>query len=166
MRSIPLIGADWVNVQGIEYDSAVDKLFATELGYTGFDSPLMRINASTGELENYVYFNYGNDLFLTQSHTLLVGCYVQPPGMFDENLIFGGVARHGGAGICHPMRWANTHPYAVHREMFTDPAASPHSAPSSDAVAHGQMMVSVLATTPCLGLSPSRREIEISLVVG
>jgi hypothetical protein len=86
VRSIPLIGADWVNVQGIEYDSAVDKLFATELGYTGFDSPLMRINASTGELENYVYFNYGNDLFLTQSHTLLVGCYVQPPGMFDENL--------------------------------------------------------------------------------
>ena len=104
VRSIPLIGADWANFQGVEYDSAVDKLFATELGYTGFDSPLMRINASTGELENYIYSNYGNDLFPTQSHTLLVGCYVQPPGMFDENLYFGGVASHLGAGICHPMR--------------------------------------------------------------
>jgi hypothetical protein len=86
VRSIPLIGANWVNVEGIEYDPAIDKLFATELGYTGFDSPLMRINASTGVLENYVYFNYGADLFLTQSHTLVVGSTVQPPGMFDENL--------------------------------------------------------------------------------
>jgi Kelch motif len=87
VRSIPLIGADWSNVQGIEYDPAVNKLFATELGYTGFDSPLMRIDASTGVLENWVYFNYGNDLFLTQSNTLLVGSYTQAPGIFDENLI-------------------------------------------------------------------------------
>jgi hypothetical protein len=86
VRSIPLIGADWANVQGIEYDPAINKLFATELGYSGFDSPLMRIDASTGVLENWVYFNYGNDLFLTQSNTLLVGTYVQPPGIFDENL--------------------------------------------------------------------------------
>ena len=44
VRSIPLIGANWVNVEGIEYDPAIDKLFATELGYIGFDFPLMRIN--------------------------------------------------------------------------------------------------------------------------
>jgi hypothetical protein len=87
VRSIPLIGADWVNVAGMEYDPAIDKLFATELGYTGFDFQLMRINASTGVLENSVYFHYGSDLFLTQSNTLLVGSYTQPPGIFDENLI-------------------------------------------------------------------------------
>src|SRR6266496_4655827 len=86
VRSIELIGSNWANVQGIEYHQAIDKLFVTEFGYMGFDSPLMRINAPTGILENHVYFNYGNDLFLTQSNTLLVGSYTQPPGIFDENL--------------------------------------------------------------------------------
>jgi hypothetical protein len=86
VRSIPLIGAKWVDVRGIEYDAAIDKLFAWEFGYTGFEGQLMRINAATGVLENSVYFNYGNDLFLTQSNTLLVGSYTQPPGIFDENL--------------------------------------------------------------------------------
>jgi len=86
VRSIPLIGANWVNIEGIEYDPATDKLFASELGYTGFEFQLMRINASTGVLENSVYFQYGADLFLTRSNTLLVGSTVQAPGMFDENL--------------------------------------------------------------------------------
>jgi hypothetical protein len=82
VRSIPLVGYNWSNVQGIEYDPTIDKLFASELG----DFELMRIDAPTGVLENSVNFTYGNDLFLTQSHTLLVGSYAEPPGMFDENL--------------------------------------------------------------------------------
>ena len=82
VRSIPLIGANWSNIQGIEYDPIIDKLFATQIG----DFLLMRINASTGALEKFVNLSYGNDLFLTQSNTLLVGSYTQPPGMFDENL--------------------------------------------------------------------------------
>jgi hypothetical protein len=86
VRSIPLIGADWVDVQGIEYDAAIDKLFATELGYSNFEFQLMRINASTGVLENSVFFSYGNDLFLTRLSTLLVGSRTQAPGMYDENL--------------------------------------------------------------------------------
>jgi len=86
VRSIPLIGANWTDVRGIEYDPAIDKLFATELGYTNFEFQLMRINASTGVLENSVFFWYGNDLFLTQSGTLLVGSWTQAPGMYDENL--------------------------------------------------------------------------------
>jgi hypothetical protein len=86
VRSISLIGADFVDVRGIEYDPAIDKLFATELGYTNFEFQLMRINASTGVLENSVFFWYGDDLFLTQSNTLLVGSRTQAPGMYDENL--------------------------------------------------------------------------------
>ena len=86
VRSIPLIGANWVNVEGIEYDPAIDKLFATELGYTNFEFQLMRINASTGVLENSVYFQYGLDLFLTRTNKLLVGSTVQAPGIFNENL--------------------------------------------------------------------------------
>ena len=86
VRSIPLIGADWVDVRGIEYDPTIDKLFATELGYSNFEFRLMRINASTGVLENSVFFWYGDDLFLTGSNTLLVGSRTQAPGMVDENL--------------------------------------------------------------------------------
>jgi len=86
VRNIPLIGANWVNVEGIEYDPAIDKLFATELGYTNFEFQLMRINASTGALENSVFFWYGDDLFLTQLNTLLVGSRTQAPGIFNENL--------------------------------------------------------------------------------
>lgn len=81
-----MIGANWGNVEGIEYDSAIDKLFAFELGYSGFEHQLMRINAANGMLENSVSFIYGSDLFLTRSSTLLIGSFAQPPGMFDENL--------------------------------------------------------------------------------
>lgn len=86
VRSIPLIGADWGNVEGIEYDSVTDKLFAFEFGYSGFEHQLMRIDAATGMLEKNVSFTYGSDLFLTESNTLLIGSFAQPPGMFDENL--------------------------------------------------------------------------------
>ncbi len=40
-------GPSFADVRGIEYDPASDKLFVTELGYTGFSDQLMRINAST-----------------------------------------------------------------------------------------------------------------------
>ena len=50
VRTIPLVGADWSNVQGIEYDPLTDTLFATQIG----DFLFMRINASTGELEEFV----------------------------------------------------------------------------------------------------------------
>jgi len=82
VRTIPLVGADWSNVQGIEYDPLTDTLFATQIG----DFLFMRINASNGELEEFVTLSYGNDLFLTPSNTLLVGSYTQAPGIFDENL--------------------------------------------------------------------------------
>jgi hypothetical protein len=82
VRSIPLIGANWSNVQGIEYDPITDKLFATQLD----ERSLMRINASTGVLEQFVTLSYANDLFLTLANTLLVGSYTQAPGIFDENL--------------------------------------------------------------------------------
>lgn len=90
VRSIPLIGADWVDVRGIEYDPATNKLFATELGYTNFEFELMRVNASTGVLENSVFFWYGDDLFLTQSNALLVGSRTQAPAIYDENLMLVG----------------------------------------------------------------------------
>ena len=91
VRSIPLIGGMgqfFVDVRGIEYDPAINKLFATQLGTSFFSFPLMRIDASTGVLENHVYFVYGDDLFLTRSNTLLVGSQSQAPAIYDENLTF------------------------------------------------------------------------------
>jgi hypothetical protein len=46
----------------------------------------MRINASTGVLEKSVTFNYADDLFLTQSGTLLVGSRTETPRIYTENL--------------------------------------------------------------------------------
>jgi len=86
VRSIRLSGASFVDVRGIEYDPAKNKLFATELGYTNFNFQLMRINASTGILEKSVTFNYADDLFLTQSGTLLVGSRTETPRIYMENL--------------------------------------------------------------------------------
>jgi hypothetical protein len=86
VRSIPLSGASFVDVRGIEYDPAKNKLFATELGYTNFFFQLMRINASTGVLEKSATFNYADDLFLTQSGTLLVGSRTETPRIYTENL--------------------------------------------------------------------------------
>jgi hypothetical protein len=86
VRSISLIGAGFVDIRGVEYNPAMDKLFVTALGYTGFEFQLMRINASTGVLENSVFLWYGDDLFLTRSGTLLVGSRTQAPRIYNQNL--------------------------------------------------------------------------------
>jgi hypothetical protein len=92
VRSISLTGGQYfVDVRGIEYNPATNKLFVTQLGYSGylnFEFKLMRINASTGLLENSVTFVYANDLFLTQSGTLLVGADAEdPPRIYNQNLV-------------------------------------------------------------------------------
>lgn len=79
-------GPSFVDVRGIEYDPATDKLFVTELGYTDFYDQLMRINASTGEFEQSVTFSYGDDLFLSDSNTLLVGSRTDTPRIYSEDL--------------------------------------------------------------------------------
>ena len=136
MRSIPLIGANWGDVQGIEYDPATDKLFATELGYSGFKFQLMRINASTGVLEDSVYFLYGEDLFLTQGNTLLVGSSTQSPGIFAENL--------GSVGTLDGVERFFVTQYLTGKPTPTPtPSATPTATPSS---------------TPCQGrCSPTPR---------
>jgi DNA-binding beta-propeller fold protein YncE len=79
-------GPTFVDVRGVDYDPATDKLFVTELGYTGFFFQLMRINASTGQFEESVTFTYGDDLFLSDSNTLLVGSRTETPRVYSEDL--------------------------------------------------------------------------------
>jgi len=79
-------GPSFVDVCGIEYDPATDNLFATELGYTDFFFQLMRINASTGQFEQSVTFSYADDLFLSESNTLLVGSRTDTPRVYSEDL--------------------------------------------------------------------------------
>jgi DNA-binding beta-propeller fold protein YncE len=79
-------GPSFVDVRGIEYDPATDKLFVTELGYTNFFFQLMRINASTGQFEQSVTFSYADDLFLSESNTLLVGSRTDTPRVYSEEL--------------------------------------------------------------------------------
>jgi hypothetical protein len=87
VRHITLSGGpSFVDVRGIEYDPAADKLFVTELGYTGFFDQLMRINASKGQFEQSVTFSYADDLFLSESNTLLVGSRTDTPRVYSEDL--------------------------------------------------------------------------------
>jgi hypothetical protein len=87
VRHITLSGGPFfVDVRGIEYDPATDKLFVTELGYTDFYDQLMRINASTGQFEQSVTFSYADDLFLSESNTLLVGSAYETPRIYNEDL--------------------------------------------------------------------------------
>ena len=87
MRHITLSGGpSLVDLRGIEYDPATDKLFATALGYTDFYFQLMRINASTGEFEESVTFTYADDLFLADSNNLLVGSRSDTPRIYSEDL--------------------------------------------------------------------------------
>ncbi len=79
-------GPSFVDIRGIEYDPATDKLFVTELGYTNFFFQLMRINASTGQFEQSVTFTYADDLFLSESNSLLVGSSTETPRVYSENL--------------------------------------------------------------------------------
>ena len=65
-------GTDFVDMWGIEYNSATNKLFITQLGTTGSKYSILRVNATTGEIETGTLFNYANDLFLTQSGNLAV----------------------------------------------------------------------------------------------
>jgi hypothetical protein len=79
-------GPSFVDVRGVEYDPATDELFVTELGYTDFFFQLMRINASTGQFEQSVTFSYADDLFLSESNTLLVGSRTDTPRVYSEDL--------------------------------------------------------------------------------
>lgn len=88
VRSIPLIGDDnsFTDIRGIEYNPATNDLFVTELGHTGFFFQIMRLDATTGQLEKNATFNYADDLFLTTSGKLLVGSRTQTPAFYDQNL--------------------------------------------------------------------------------
>jgi hypothetical protein len=81
-------GIDFVNILGIEYNPATNKLFLTQLGTTGSKYSILRVNASTGEIETGTAFNYAGDLFLTQSGTLLVGSWVESARIYDQDLMF------------------------------------------------------------------------------
>lgn len=87
VRNINLSGGpSFTDIRGIEYDPATDDLFVTQLGYTDFFFQLMRINASTGQFEQSVTFSYGDDLFLSDSDTLLVGSRTDTPRIYSEDL--------------------------------------------------------------------------------
>ena len=79
-------GERFNDIRAIEYDPFTDKLYAAQLGYSGFTFPLMRINAATGELENRTTFTYGSDMFVDISGNLLVGSSSQAPTLFNAEL--------------------------------------------------------------------------------
>jgi hypothetical protein len=81
-------GIDFVDIRGIEYNPATNKLFVTQLGTTGSKFSILRVNASTGEIETGTLFNYANDLFLTASGNLAVGSWTETARIYNQDLIF------------------------------------------------------------------------------
>jgi hypothetical protein len=81
-------GIDFVDIRGIEYNPATNKLFVTQLGTTGSKYSILRVNASTGEIETGTLFNYANDLFLTASGNLAVGSWTETARIYNQDLLF------------------------------------------------------------------------------
>jgi hypothetical protein len=83
-------GTDFVNIWGIEYNPATNKLFVTQLGTTGSIYSILRVNASTGQIETGAAFNYASDLFLTASGNLVVGSWTETARIYDQDMTFVG----------------------------------------------------------------------------
>jgi len=83
-------GTDFVNIWGIEYNPATNKLFVTQLGTTGSMYSILRVNASTGQIETGTQFNYASDLFLTASGELVVGSWTETARIYNQDMIFVG----------------------------------------------------------------------------
>jgi hypothetical protein len=81
-------GIDFVGIWGIEYNAATNKLFITQLGTTGSKYSILRVNASTGEIETGAAFNYASDLFLTASGNLAVGSWTETARIYNQDMIF------------------------------------------------------------------------------
>jgi len=81
-------GIELIDIQGIEYDPLTNKLFVSELGVLEATHTLLRINASTGAIETTSFFFYAEDLFLTQSGTLLIGNRFYAPEVHTQNWAF------------------------------------------------------------------------------
>ena len=79
-------GPDFVNIWGIEYNPATDKLFVTQLG-AGSMYSILRVNASTGDIETGTYLRYASDLFLTASGNLVVGSWTETAQIYNQDLI-------------------------------------------------------------------------------
>jgi hypothetical protein len=76
----------FVDARGVEYDEVTGKIFVTHLGYSGFFFRLMRLDGTTGVLEDDVVFTYADDLFVTSTGDLLVGSRTNPPRIYDQAL--------------------------------------------------------------------------------
>ena len=82
-------GPDFVNIWGIEYNPATNKLFVTQLG-AGSMYSILRVNASTGDIETGTFFRYASDLFLTASGNLVVGSWTETARIYNQDMIFVG----------------------------------------------------------------------------
>lgn len=75
-----------VSGRGVEYNPATNDIYLTMLGYSGQSSRLMRLDGTSGNVEQNEYFWYGDDMFLTSDNKLIVGSRTQAPGIFDLDL--------------------------------------------------------------------------------
>ncbi|HEY4282338.1 MAG TPA: hypothetical protein VGM62_04675, partial [Chthoniobacterales bacterium] len=89
VRHIPLVSTPFqffADVRGVEFDPITNSIFVTHLGYTGFESRLMRIDATTGVLQKDVLFINPLDILLDLSGDLVVTSGQEVPRFFTHDL--------------------------------------------------------------------------------
>jgi len=151
-------GIDFVNIWGIEYNPATNKLFITQLGTTGSIYSILRVNASTGEIETGALLNYASDLFLTASGNLAVGSWTENAQIYDQDMML--VGPLGNEQRFFVTQYPTAAPTPTPTPSATATATStPTPTPSATATATSSPTATPTpSATPCKGrCSPTPR---------
>ena len=151
-------GIDFVNIWGVEYNPATNKLFITQLGTTGSIYSILRVNASTGEIETGALLNYASDLFLTASGNLAVGSWTENAQIYDQDMML--VGPLGNEQRFFVTQYPTAAPTPTPTPSATATATStPTPTPSATATATSSPTATPTpSATPCKGrCSPTPR---------
>ncbi len=72
--------------RGIEYDPNANVIYLSMLGYSNFYDRIIKLDGTSGQMLDNEYFNYADDLLLTDDGRLIAASRVQSPGIFNTNL--------------------------------------------------------------------------------
>lgn len=72
--------------RGVEYDPETNIIYLSMLGYSDFNSRILKLDGISGQMFDNEYFWYADDLWLTDDGRLMVASRTQSPGIFNTNL--------------------------------------------------------------------------------
>ena len=85
----------FTDLRGVAYDPVENSIFVTQLGHSGFNFRLIKLESDTGFLLDHEYFWYADEISLNAHGVLAVASRTQDPGFFNKNLNFLGPFQGG-----------------------------------------------------------------------